>query len=352
MAKKRQKPQRARETREDREDQSVVRGPSRVVNPFGDFKIPAPKGKNPGPVARSVAWKPRAQPAAEDPEEAAAFGGRQVGDVLPQDARNRRVSAAALSAAQQRMHGQPLDTDDEQDEQEEEYEQEAEAEEEEVTEQDEPAPQHHPPNPPFRRPPAPAPAKSRVLHESEQYEPAPVATQMPASRSGVKILNGGDIITHPNGLYVTKVTIKCVDRLWDWIRSDGDHGKSFLGAPITTSLALHQYIQYVAKAEEQAQSCIRSIFWYGNGAEPDANHLGFVMLSPILAEERTALMHVYLKKDARNTLGKMIGPLVDMAEAFAPGMHLAVYSRDEAWARLHKRLLEPLGFTSRIMFIR
>lgn len=334
--------------------EDVVRGPARTrvegtgINPF---TIPTPKGKNPGPITRSVAWKPPATTAVDE-EEMAAFGGngggRAIGDVMPTDGRNRRVSAAALEAAQRRMQGVRIEPDPDDNDEDEQEQGEPASDDSETDET------------PFETqlieqtrmaPPIPlTPVKARAPHPSEQYDEPPVAVQMPAPKSGVKVSPNGDVITHPSGLYITKVTVACIDHLWDWIRTDGDHGKSFLGMPITTSLALHQYIQYIAKAEEQAHSAIRSIYWYGNGS--GLNHLGFVMLSPILAQERTALMHIYLEKSMRGGLAKIVGPLVDMAEAYAPGMHLAVYSADDVWARLHKRLLTPLGFREQVMFIR
>lgn len=344
-----------------RESADVVRGPSRtrlagerIVNPFD---IPAPKGANPGPIKRSTAWKPRLVDQSEgDPEEAAAFAPR-VGDVMPVDRRNRRVSGAALEAAQRRMAGTRIEDDsDENDEADEEGsesedQEEPEAEPDESRQQADEAVQlweavQFRPDPPYV---APVPAKARTPHPSEQYE-QPQTTQSPSTvrKTGVEIHSNG-VMTHPSGLMLMKVTVKCVDSLWDWIRGDEDLGKSFLGAPITTSLALHQYIQYIAKAEESATSIIRSLYWNDGG---HGQHLGFIMLAPILANERTALMHVYLEKSVRGGLGKMIAPLVDMAEAFAPGLHLAVWSSDDVWARLHRRLLEPLGFTPRVMFIR
>lgn len=347
-----------------RESADVVRGPSRtrlagerIVNPFD---IPAPKGANPGPIKRSTAWKPRLVDQSEgDPEEAAAFAPR-VGDVMPADRRNRRVSGAALEAAQRRMAGTRIEDDNDESEEDDVHpldegddEEEPEAEPDESRQQADAAVQLTPDPPSLLMNRAPynagTPAKVRTPHPSEQYE-QPQAVQSPSTvrKTGVEIHSNG-VMTHPSGLMLMKVSVKCVDSLWDWIRGDEDLGKSFLGAPITTSLALHQYIQYIAKAEESATSIIRSVYWNDGG---HGQHLGFIMLAPILANERTALMHVYLEKSVRGGLGKMIAPLVDMAEAFAPGLHLAVWSSDDVWARLHRRLLEPLGFTPRVMFIR
>lgn len=135
------------------------------------------------------------------------------------------------------------------------------------------------------------------------------------------------------------------DRLWDWIRADKDYGQAFLGQRFSTSLALHTFMAQLIRVEAQGLAIIRAIH-YG------PHHLGFAMLAPILAAERTALLHVYLQAEVRAQLAQFIAPLVDMAQQIAPGVHLAVVSADAAWARLHRQILAPLGFTEHVMFIR
>lgn len=314
--------------------------PTTAVNPFG-WTAPKPKGPNPGPITRSKAWTPAVASSAIDDAEASAFrrSSGDIGAVMPLSRRNRLVSDAALegrglSPAQLRMQNQPVigdEGDDERDNEEPEDVQE---------DQGEAAP--------FKMPPVATMEMVQqptcTSHPADAYEQANTTKVQPA-RPDVPTLPNGTIVHRASGLSIAKVSVEDVDRLWDWIRHDADGGTSFLWQKCTTSIALHQYLLKIDMGESNGIAAIRAI----HGGD---QHLGFAMLAPILEVERTALMHIYLREDMRGHLATIAGPLVEMASTVVPDMHLAVWSSDERWARLHRKLLAPLGFTERTMFIR
>lgn len=329
------------------------------VNPFG--KVPPPRGGYNGPIPKSTKYVPPSTSNSEiDEQEATAFRrGVEIGDEMPQDARNRRVSQAALdpkllTAAQRWMRGVKLEEDDNESEGEDSESSEAADEPVELTRemfdkavqeqvqrvfqaQQEKLSREAQTQAPVRSATAAAPA-----HPAAEFDP----TMRRIEQNGKQLMgNASGIIRHPSGLSIAPLTLVDIDRLWDWIRADDDRGKSFLSRDVRTSIELHQYMMAIVNSEKDHLAMIRAV----HGGD---QHLGFAMLAPILAEERTAIMHVYLQKEFRGSLAQIVGPLVDMAQAVVPGVHLAVWSPDDTWARLHRKLLTPHGFTERVMFIR
>lgn len=345
------------------------------VNPFGG-KIPRPKGGYQGPIPKSTQYvstdkagpKGRSVAASEiDDQEAQAFRQVALGDEMPPSTRNRRVSEAALdpsvmSGAQRRMNGVRLAEDDDEltdtDEGDDDSERPADADGPYTQEafdaavmqaaakivadlqQTQRQQQVQIPSRIADVVKAAAPLTARAAHPSDAFQPNIGQTTEPAV---ARASNG--IIEHRSGLRLVPVTVRDVDRLWDWIRADADNGQSFLGTLVKSSLELHKFLQQIVASEKDGIAIIRSL----HGGE---HHLGFAMLAPILTDERTAIMHIYLEKAYRGGLAQIVGPLVDMAEQVAPGVHLAVWSPDDTWARLHRKLLTPFGFTERVMFIR
>lgn len=371
------------------------------VNPFS---APKPKGKNPGHIPKSERYVPpdqgrrasasarragnRRQDVADD-EEAAAFAPRAGREVPAGSPRNRLVSAAALDASRRRMTGN-FDPDGETTRHHRELLADAEGDAGDIDPDEPPEFQraaleerdnaytierideeiasgvqavidelkragkwHEAPPPPLRVspvPPAPPVVELRKTqtsarvpqHPADEFAPTAQQTQQQAH---TQALPKGALV-HPSGLIAMPVRVGDVDRLWDWLRADADKGQAFLGKPMTTSVALHAQIRFlVEQTEPEGVAIIRSLYWH-------EEHFGFAMLAPILAADRTALLHIYLKKDARGALATLVQALVELAEQAVPGMHLAVSSADATWARLHRSLLAPLGFVEHTMFVR
>lgn len=152
------------------------------------------------------------------------------------------------------------------------------------------------------------------------------------------------------GVTVRPVTIEDGDRLWDWIRADGDHGAAFLSRPMQTSMDLHGVMHALITAESAGTALMRAVYY--EGATEGDQHLGFAALAPILPVEQVAVMHIYLRPEVRGQLAALTGPLVQVASSILPTYKLAVVSHDAAWARLHRQVLLPLGFTEHVMFVR
>lgn len=264
------------------------------------FAPPPVKGKHPGRIPTSTPYV-----APVDDDEQAAFAAVPGRDTVT--IRGKRIPRGDLTAAQQRMRGV--------------------------------------------REPDPEPDDDGEFgpqddHEFED-EPTFVAPKLPPVLAAPPVATPAD----PQGsvrigrFLAGPVSVEDVDRLWDWVRLDGDRGASFLGRTFARSTDLHQFMIAIVSGEHQGLSLVRSLYWA-------TVHIGFGMLAPILAEERTALMHVYLQPEARNNLAEFMPLLVQMAEQLAPNVHLAVASDGPQWERLHARVLEPLGFVKRAMFIR
>lgn len=196
---------------------------------------------------------------------------------------------------------------------------------------DEPEPESEDNSGVERQPPTPptaAPTTHFVTGMSATLTPTPAPTPTPTPV-----------------LSLRAATVDDLDRLWDWVRADGDHGASFFSKPMPSSVALHTFVSALGQAEVQGLAAIRSVVF-------EENHLGFAMLLPILASERTAMMHIYLRADVRGHLAQLVPTLVDLAAQTVPGYALAVISHDATLARMHRALFAPLGFAEHTMFLR
>lgn len=137
-----------------------------------------------------------------------------------------------------------------------------------------------------------------------------------------------------------------VDNLWDWIRQDGDKGATFLGQEFDHAIDLFRFVERLVAAEGDGLAIARAIT-YGN------HHLGFLMLTPILTNERMAILHCYLQPgEVRDRGGELIVFFVDVATKLLPGFKLAVPSPSPEWTKFHTRVLGPLGFAPHTMFVR
>lgn len=144
-------------------------------------------------------------------------------------------------------------------------------------------------------------------------------------------------------LSLRPVTDLEADNLWDWARSDPG-AVEFLGVTPRSSTDVHLWINTINQAGPRA---FIHAFYVAD------THMGFTVLAPVLAVERTALMHVYLRPEARGTLPQLMPWLIAQAEQVAPaGFHLAAFSTSEELRRLHRATLAPLGFRELVMFLR
>ncbi len=307
-----------------------TRDPRQRIGRGGQFVAPPPRGirLNPAALPKSTQYVPP-EP---DPDEEAAFTD-VVDSGRPERTtrKGRPLPGEALTPAAMRMRGRQLPPDDADDEDEDNGEVEQGNEHEFDDDVD------APPTPPAV--PKPNGRTTAAAHPispftTVQTAPAPAPPGLPA----------GIVLSNIEGLFARAITPEDTDRLWDWVRADKDYGQAFLGRQIRSSLALHTFMQRLVEVEAQGIALIRSIQFH-------EHHLGFAMLAPILAEEKTALMHVYLQPAVRGQLAQFVVPLVDIARKVAPGVHLAVVSADESWARLHRQVLKPLGFREHVMFV-
>lgn len=301
------------------------------------FTVPVPKGPNPG----AIPGRGRFRPPVADEEEEAAFA-----STAGRSGQRGRASNEALTAARMRASGGMVDDDDvppvrgfleDQPQDGDSYE---DADDAGVDDKEFEPPQPPAPQSRVRAPKPLAPVIPQVQAPAT-WTPFAMPTPPQPQHDPRRVTSA----TMPD-LEARVLAAEDVDRLWDWIRGDEDGGQHFLGMQFPTSLALHAVIRQISGESERAGlSILRSLFWR-------QQHFGFLMLAPILARERTALCHIYLRHDARGGLAQLVHPLVSIAEQLAPNIHLAVYSPDESWERLHKQVLAPLGFSKHAMFIR
>lgn len=180
----------------------------------------------------------------------------------------------------------------------------------------------------------------------------PIAEAAPAPRRATAVQ--GRAFTMPvqgtapakpkqDGLSLAPVSIEAIDQLWDWLRQDADRGAGFFLQPPANSVQLHSMMATLT-SEGQA-GVVRAIHYYDKIA---THHLGFVMLAPVLMTEGIAVLHVYLRKDVRPRLLDVSLDLMDDIAALVPGLQLAVYGSDVAW----EPVLAKLGFTKHTMFVR
>lgn len=290
--------------------------PSRVSLSSADAYVPPPP-KGPSPFPRE---RPRATPSREArtvsptalPDELAAFTPLPYRDVPT--TRGRRVTVAAAEQAKLRMLATAPGAAR------------AEAVPVPVPEPEEPDLEPDPDPEPLDEEPEPAAVAA----------PAPMPTPIPTP------------VAPPAPLVATPATIGDIDRLWDWIRGDGDGGASFFSYVVTSSVMLHRTFAALERSEQDAAPIHARIRALTCGD----HHVGFAMLLPVLREERAALMHIYLRPEVRGMLATLLPLLVDLAAAAVPGYTLAVIGHDAALTRLHRTLLAPIGFVEHTMFLR
>lgn len=130
-----------------------------------------------------------------------------------------------------------------------------------------------------------------------------------------------------------------IDRLWDWLRETPD--EYFLNRTFATTMELHNTFHSLRVAEQSRLSILRALDW---GTE----HFGFVMLSPILTDVRTALLHVYLRPDARQSVGQLAHGLMEIVDQLVSHVRIAVLSPDDRFADALLRM----KFQKHVMYVR
>jgi len=164
--------------------------------------------------------------------------------------------------------------------------------------------------------------KNPEVEPEPYYEPEPVAKPAPQ-------------------LMARAISVADGDRLWDWIRQDGDGGHTLFGRTVQSSIELHALLRLLTDAEVVGRAIIRTL-------DVQGVVLGFVTLNPILTTEQTALVTVYLAPDARGQYAALLPLVLDAVATLTP-LHLALPGHD---ADLYRRLLTPLGFREHTLFVR
>lgn len=293
------------------------------------FTAPPPKGPRIRNIPRSTQYVP---PPSDDEEAAFAAAGERP-EPIGRTSRGRgRLAAAAarLTAAQRRMQGRLEDeaSDDQSDE-------EPNEEPEEAVEIDDEGIVHVV---------TAVDVPNRTVTLEEQLRARlhpPAAASTTGGGSGATLPTIVASTTIPQ-LTARPIDIEAIDRLWDWIR--GDTQQAFLGRTFRTTIELHRFMQALVIGERTGTSLVRQLLF---GDDP----VGIVMLAPILAQERTALVHLYLVQQVRGELANLVGPLMEIASQVYSG-HLAIWSGDLQASRAFAKILGPLGFAAHTMFVR
>lgn len=239
-------------------------------------------------------------------------------------ARRRRRAREADEAAEDDLDGLGEGIDAEDDE----------PEEEDIRDEPEDDPEFEIP------PPAAVPEPAAPLSPAQVFQrinEQPVLDPPPATRPAP-------------GLNVRSVGIDDADRLWDWVRMDGDRGQSFFGQVIANSLDLHALLAQHTLRERDGTALVRAIYYEG-GTRGDV-HIGFLALSPIMLAEQVAALHVYLQPEVRSRLAVLTAPLVALALQLLPAYKLVLLTDDQAQMRLYRQVLAPLGFAEHAVFVR
>ena len=135
-----------------------------------------------------------------------------------------------------------------------------------------------------------------------------------------------------NSLESRAVTEADVDRLWDWIRADGDKGKAFLGATCSTSAQLRAALTAFGP----------HLFALDDMALEGERHIGLVAVQMFDGDK--AGVHLYLTQAARGDGRRLIPQLMTMAHAAFPGKVFVIITGDAAAARLYRAVGFSMGF--------
>ena len=135
------------------------------------------------------------------------------------------------------------------------------------------------------------------------------------------------------GIAVRPVTLVDIDNLWDWVRSDEDHGRAFLGRVMPTSLDLHAFFRDLQDREATGATATFAVDQHGV-------HVGFVVFDPISLQMATACLHLYLAPEVRGSLAVLLPALLGLADERFPALTLLVATTSAAAARLYR----PFGF--------
>lgn len=169
----------------------------------------------------------------------------------------------------------------------------------------------------------PAPPKPRAFRQRLTPEQLPHA--LPAKPT----------VDAKVGLTLRPIADDDLDRLWDWVRLDKDTAAGFLDPSVTTSKGLHAKFAEIAADCETGKAAAYAIDRIDVQPNP---HIGFLILSPIMAADKLALTHLYIAAPLRGRLAELAPELFLLAQTEHPTLSCLIKTKDAAMARLLGRL--------------
>jgi hypothetical protein len=139
---------------------------------------------------------------------------------------------------------------------------------------------------------------------------------------------------------VRSVTITDADLAWDWVRQDTDRGAAFFGAPVQSSLTIHQYVRAFDQRERLGTAMLRTLLL-------DGVAIGLGAMLPIMVESKVGVLHVYICREMRGHLVDLLPLLLAQVRHVRPDLRLVMLTDRPEWVRL----LMPLGFRQQICLI-
>lgn len=182
--------------------------------------------------------------------------------------------------------------------------------------------------------------------ETETSQEPVLASQTPVYATEETVLVPVVAVPAANPIAIRALTISDGDRLWDWVRVDEDGGRTLFGRVIASSVDVHAQLDSLRTAETSPLGMHAAI----RALDFDGHHIGFVELNPMLEQERTALVTVYLAPQWRGQLAEHLSSILRAIATLTP-YHLALPAPTSAWADLYRRVLEPLGFREHRLFV-
>tara|TARA_R110002051_G_scaffold179045_5_gene248901 strand:- start:1383 stop:2000 length:618 start_codon:yes stop_codon:yes gene_type:complete len=141
----------------------------------------------------------------------------------------------------------------------------------------------------------------------------------------------------PRSIDLRPLTVGDVDRLWDWIRADGQARMDEWG--VDSSVSLHANMKYLDELSGHGRCAVYAV--YVKGA-----HVGQVSIAPLLKTQ--GIMHIFLAQSVRGPLGLSIlrKGLANVQDKH-PGIELLAMTNDPRLAKLLNRI--GLGHTQYVL---
>ena len=145
----------------------------------------------------------------------------------------------------------------------------------------------------------------------------------------------------PSPIALGPVSIEDMDRLWDWVRSDREGTKEFLGVTHANSQEFFEHISSIYKREASGSARLRSI---RRGQEL----IGFLLLDPILQTPVVGTCHLYIGVEYRGHITEIIPAMIATCDTDFGGMALIAIVQRKEWVPV----LEASGFEAQIVLTR